>query len=825
MDTEAAGHDSIDVSRALPVLAVRGNIAYPGQVLAVPLPDPADLARVRARESGDLLVQLLEPERGEASDRGSEGPAPPDAAARPVGVTARVLTHFSGEDGAQVVLQGIARVEIVSTEGDAGSRRAFVLPFTGITEPPADLHDLSGLVLRGFRSLVDLDDQLSPELGRMAERKRLDPARLADFVAASLPFSAADRQAVVEMPRVSDRLHRVADVLDRKLEALKLRLQIQGQARVRLETEQRRRLLREQLKEIHAALGETAEIDVPARFRDQLRDRSLPEAVREIAEAEIHRLENLSPASVEHDVTRHHLDALLHVPWEMPGRTGIDLEAFERALEVELVGLTRAKSDIVEHIAVQKLNQNLPGPALGIVGPPGVGRTAIARAIARGLDRPLVRIDLESLDSAAELIGLRQTAVGAEPGILVRGLSDAGVMNPVILLNGLDLLGEDVAPQMIRAVLSILDPVRRTVFMDEFLRVPIDLGGALVLATAATPYAIPEPFVDSLETVTAFSYIDADKLEIARRHLIPEQLARHGLSRGGVRWSDAALLHLIQRYTREPGVWQLNRALGMLCRKLARETTRGRPLPDPLTPADVVRYLGQPRIPLRGTVRADEVGTGIGLAWTTDGGDILPIEAIRLPGAGEVQLTGQLGDILRESAAAALSFVRSRSADLEIPPQAFNESGLHINLPEGAIPKDGPSAGVTLAVVIASLMTNRPVRHDVAMTGEITLRGRILPVGGIREKILGAHRAGIRTVVFPAENVPDLEDVPEPVVREMRLVPVETADQALEEGLAHAVVPSPCERRIYRGPGGAPEARQPAAAAVRRPRRGAPRRK
>jgi len=793
METPSRSHDDIDFSGALPVITLSGAIAFPGLILAVPLTRPEELRTVRGL-AGGVILQVIDP--SEYPEEFGDG-APHDVKDVRVGVAARVLTLLEmSEDSAQAVLQGIDRVEILSLEEEGGSLTAFARRFPCPEESEGDLKVLSGEVLRVFKSLIDHDENLSPELARMADRRRGNPARLADFMASSLQLTAQDRQAVVEASCVSDRLRTVAALLDRKFDTLRLEIQIKEQARARIEADQKQRFLREQLREIKEALGETADSDLLAMFTRRLEETVLPGGIRRAAETELHRLKDLSPASIEYDTSRHHLEALLDVPWGRYHRPDIDLDAFEACLNEDLIGLTKAKEEIVEFVSVLKLNHNRPGSALCIMGPSGIGRGVIAKSIARGLGRPFVRIDLESMKGADDLVGRRHTAVGAEPGRLVKALMETDLMNPVLFLEGLDNLGQDVSARMIGGLLSILDPTRRNAFLDEFLGVPFDLDGILVLASAVTPYTIPEPFLDSLQLVGVSSYIDSEKLAIARRHLIPQQLEGHGLAPGTVNLTDDAILHVIRRYTREAGVWQLNRGLATLCRKLAREAALEKSWPDPITPDDVTRYLGRPRV-LPPAVRTDTVGVAMGLAWTSEGGDILPIEAIRLPGGGEVQLTGQLGDVMRESAAAALSFVRSRAPELDIPPEAFGEATMHINLPEGAIPKDGPSAGLTLAVVIASLMTNRPVKHDVAMTGEITLRGRILAVGGIREKILGAHRAGIKTVILPAENVPDLEDVPESIQNELRFVPVETADEALSEALARVAVPSSRERVLY----------------------------
>ncbi len=795
MDTQTLSLNDIDLSDPVPVIALSGAIAFPGLILAVPLTRPEELRRIRSLTAG-VVIQMIDP--SQFPEDSGETDSPRDIRDIRVGVAARVLTHLEmSEDSAQVVFQGMERVEILDLQGEGASRTAIVRPFPCMEESADDLKVLSGEVLRVFKSLVDHDENLSAELSRMADRKRSDPSRLADFMASSLQLSALDRQAVIEASCVSDRLRTVAALLDRKFDGLRLEAQIQEQARARIAADQKQRFLREQLREIKKALGESMDTDLVSMFERRLSEAPMPGRMRQAAETELHRLKDLSPASIEYDTSRHHAEALLDVPWGRYHRPEIDLDAFEARLNEDLVGLEKAKAEIVEFISVLKLNHNRPGSALCIMGPSGIGRGVIARSIARGLGRPFVKINLESMKGADDLVGRRHTAVGAEPGRLVKALMETDLMNPVLFLEGLDALGPDVSPRMISGLLSILDPARRSAFLDEFLGVPFDLDGILVLASAVTPYTIPEPFLDALQLVGVSSYIDSEKTAIARRHLIPSQLEKHGLEERSVNLTDEALLHVIRRYTREAGVWQLNRALSTLCRKLAREAALEKTWPDPITPDDVSMYLGRPRI-LPPAVRVDTVGVAMGLAWTSEGGDILPIEAIRLPGAGEVQLTGQLGDVMRESAAAALSYVRSRATELDITPEAFGEASMHINLPEGAIPKDGPSAGLTLAVVIASLMTNRPVRHDVAMTGEITLRGRILAVGGIREKILGAHRAGIKTVIMPAENVPDLDDVPEAIQKDLRFVPVETADQGLEEALARVAIPSSQECVLYR---------------------------
>lgn len=771
---------------SLPVLSVTSTIVFPGLVAALTLRAPEEMALLRNLQAGDLLLQHpVEPGLPDL------GPVPPPRVGD-IGVSAQLLACIETPgDTLQAVLQGMERVRVEAVEPSLeGPARVRVQALSSGDESPAALVALAEDVLRRYQRLVDADDQLAPELVTLARHNREHPALLADFVAASLSFSAAERAVLVREAGTAARLRRLADLLELRLDSARLARQIRDRARTRLEADQRRQLLREQLREIREALGEAADSDTLAGFQRRMEEKPLSRWARREAENELHRLAGLNVASAEYDVARHHFESLLHLPWDRPSSPPVDLEEFRLHLDASLIGLATARAEIVEFAAVLRLHGTVGAPALCLVGPPGVGRSVIARAVAEGLGRPFARIDVNTLRTAGDLLGERHTLVGATPGRMVEALREAGSLAPVLLLDGLDELGDEPDAGLVQALLALLDPARRERFMDRFLGVPLDLSGTLIVATAMTPYTIPEPFLDALEMIDVPGYIDAEKLEIARRRLIPKQLERHGLAGHTLALSDEALLTVIHRYTREPGVWQLSRALATLCRKLARETAFGRAWPDRLESMEVMRHLGRPPVQSMSAEPKDEVGVAMGLAWTSEGGDILPIEAVRLPGAGDVQLTGQLGDVLRESAAAALSFVRSRAEALEVPPTAFAEASMHIHLPEGAIPKDGPSAGLALAVVIASLMTNRPVRHDVAMTGEITLRGRILPVGGIREKVLGAHRAGIRTVILPATNADELEDVP-PAIREaMSFISVSTADEALAAVLGQRVAPA-----------------------------------
>lgn len=772
---------SLDSSAPLPVLAVPGAIVFPGLVEAIALTQPQEVARLRELPAGASLVQI---NADLASLTIPTDPTRLEIPAPPIGVVAQLLACIEGAgDTVHVVLQGLRRVRLIEIQADPPRLTARVEPLLTAVDPRGEVEALADRVLELFDHFGRHLDPPATELISLARHHREDPARLADFILSNPSFTPGDRRLGLDHPGTRDRLDHLAELLVGRIEEARLEREIRERTRARVEADRRRHFLREQLREIREALGESSDAARVAALERRMDALPLPEPVRREADQELHRLTALPGGSAEFDLARGHLEAMLDLPWGVDPPRSVDLEEFRRALDATLIGLASAREEILEFAAVLRLSNGNGGMTLGLIGPEGVGRSVIGRAVADALGRPFVRIDLDSLASAVDLIGERPGPAGAAPGRIVERIRETRSFHPVLLLDGLDALGEEPDPHIVQALLSLMDPARRSRFLDRYLGVPLDLGGALVVATAMTPYTIPDPFLDYLELVDVPGYIDSEKVEIARSRLIPTQLERHGLGGRRLDLTDEALLAIIHRYTREPGVWQLGRALGTLSRKLARDTALGYPWLERLDEAQVVHHLGRPPVPPLAAEASDEVGVVMGLAWTAEGGDILPIEAVRLPGGGDVQLTGQLGDVMRESAAAALTFVRSRGVALKIPPEAFGESAMHIHLPEGAIPKDGPSAGLALAVVIASLMTDRAVRHDVAMTGEITLRGRILAVGGIREKVLGAHRAGIRTVILPTGNLGELEDVPAVIRAGMTFLTVDTADQALEAAL------------------------------------------
>lgn len=785
MYQESVESDPLDTSAPLPVLAVPGAIVFPGLVEAIALTQPDEVARLRELPAGALLVQI---NADAASLRNPADPTRLDIPVPSIGVAGQLLACIEGAgETVHVVIQGRQRVRLSEFLTGPNRLEARVEPLVTLLEPRTDVEAQADRVLELFERFGRHLDPPATELIALARHHREDPARLADFILSNPSFAPGDRRLGLEHTGTRDRLERVAELLTGRIEEARLEHEIRDRTRARVEADQRRHFLREQLREIREALGEASDAARVALLERRIAGAVLPGEVRREVEREWHRLSALPGASEEFDRARLHLETLLDLPWDAAPPRPVDLDAFRRALDENLIGLASAREEILEFAAVLRLSNGNGGMALGLVGPEGVGRSVIGRAVAEALGRPFVRIDLDTITATADLVGERQGTNGAAPGRVVERIRETRSFHPVLLLDGLDALGEEPDPGVVQAVLHLLDPARRSRFVDRYLGVPLDLSGALVVATAMTPYTIPDPFLDHLELVDVPGYIDSEKVDIARRKLIPAQLERHGLAGHRLELTDGALLAVIHRYTREPGVWQLSRALGLLSRKLARDVALGKPWPERLGEPQVVKHLGRPPVPPLAAEPTDEVGVVMGLAWTAEGGDILPIEAVRLPGGGDVQLTGQLGDVMRESAAAALTFVRSRGAMLSIPPEAFGETAMHIHLPEGAIPKDGPSAGLALAVVIASLMTHRAVRHDVAMTGEITLRGRILAVGGIREKVLGAHRAGIRTVILPAGNVGELEDVPAVIRAGMTFLTVETADEALAAALVPAV--------------------------------------
>jgi len=765
-------------ARVLPLMALRGVILFPEMVVPLEVGRERSLAALEAAmaESRDLMfVSQRDPQE--------DDPKPGDL--YEVGVVGRIRQLVrSAQGGAKVVVEGRHRARVRSIVQEEPYFRAEGEELAEPAEESQEEDDQALLqsVSQLFEAYVKNSRHLASDTTVVLAAE--DPGRLADTIAAVLDVEPAHKQDVLETLNPLQRLKRVQELLDRQMDALEVDRRINVRVRRQMQRSQREYYLREQLKAIQRELGETEEgAGEAAELRRRLQAKALPDVVRERAEREIDRLEKMPPMAAEAVVVRTYVDWLLELPWTEATEDRLDVREAEAILEADHYGLAKVKERILEYLAVRTLAPGLRGPILCLLGPPGVGKTSLAQSVARATNRRFVRVSLGGVRDEAEVRGHRRTYVGAMPGRILQGMRQAGSSNPVFLLDEIDKMSTDFRGDPSAALLEVLDPEQNQNFSDHYVELPFDLSRVMFITTANVLHQIPRPLLDRMEVIQLPGYTEEEKVEIARRHLWPKALRNHGLNEGDVEISPAVLRHIIRDYTREAGVRDLERHLGQLLRKVARQVVEGKPRPIHVTMRQLPQYLGPARVRHAAAEEADQIGVATGLAVTEVGGDVMPVEATVMPGKGQLLLTGQLGDVMQESARAGYSFIRSVGERLGIPPEFPDRVDIHVHVPAGAIPKDGPSAGVTMATAMVSALTKRPVRADVAMTGEITLRGRVLPVGGIRDKILAAHRVGIKVVILPADNAPDLEEVPANVRRGLRLVLAHELDDVLQVAL------------------------------------------
>jgi ATP-dependent Lon protease len=611
-----------------------------------------------------------------------------------------------------------------------------------------------------------------------------DPGRLADLIASNIGLKTEQAQEILELMDPVQRLKRVSEILGREIELLTVQQKIQSEARGEIDKTQREYFLREQLKAIQKELGEIDERAEEIReFRKKIEDAKMPEKVLKEAEKQLKRLEKMHPDSAEAATVRTYLDWLVELPWAKSTTDNLDIKAADKVLNDDHYDLEKVKERILEYLSVRKLKEKMKGPILCFIGPPGVGKTSLGRSIARALGREFARMSLGGMRDEAEIRGHRRTYVGALPGRIIQGIKTAGTNNPVFMLDEIDKIGMDFRGDPSSALLEVLDPEQNFSFVDHYLTVPFDLSKVMFITTGNLVDTIPSPLRDRMEIIYLSGYTTEEKLGIAKNYLIPKQLDEHGISSKILKIIDSGLRSIITQYTREAGVRNLEREIANVCRKVAKKIAEGQEKTFVIYSQNIHKYLGVPKYLPEEEMEKDEVGVSTGLAWTETGGDIIYVEATPMRGKGQLTLTGQLGDVMKESAQAALSYIRSRSKGLGIKDDIFSKTDLHIHVPAGAIPKDGPSAGITMATAIASAITGRPVRKDTAMTGEVTLRGRVLPVGGLKEKTLAAKRMGIKKVIIPKRNKKDLDDIPKYIKKDMEFVFAETMDDVLKVAL------------------------------------------
>ena len=760
----------------LPAIASGGLVLFPGLMVPLASADTAVVqAVVEAAASPSKMLALFAQKPGAEGHHNGEPYA--------MGTAATIIRMLRDQSGAvQAIIQGAVRVRLLATEQAEPSLRVRVESVRDQVQDGIELEALTRAALSLFQKMVSLTDALPDELA-LAAATITAPGTLADLVAAHLDGKTEERQAALEAVDVAQRLRLVTGYLQREVEVLQVENEIQSQVRGDLEKNQRQFILREQLKAIQRELGESELSPELGELRKRAEEAHMPEEAQREAERELERLATMPQAAAEYQVSRTYLEWLVSLPWDKSTEDNLDLARAEEVLNADHYGLDKVKRRILDFLTVRKLKKDSRGPILCFVGPPGTGKTSLGQSIARALGRKFVRMSLGGMRDEAEIRGHRRTYVGALPGRIIQGIRRAESNNPLFMLDEVDKLGVDFRGDPASALLEVLDPEQNYTFVDNYLDVAFDLSRVMFITTANLTDPIPAPLLDRMEIIELPGYTEREKLEIAKRYLVARQMDANGLQKGMVKITDEALLDVIRSYTREAGVRNLEREIGSICRGVAREVVRGSTKSVKVTLKTLSKFLGPRRIHWELAGEKDEVGVATAMAATAAGGDILHVEATCVPGKGRLTLTGKLGDVMQESAQAAVTYARSRAEELGIEPGAFESCDMHIHIPAGAIPKDGPSAGVTMATALVSALTKRPVRKDVAMTGEITLRGKVLPVGAIRDKVLAAHRAGIKRIILPKENEPDLEELAPDVRQEIEFILAEHVDEVLNAAL------------------------------------------
>jgi len=768
----------------LPVLPLGRIVVYPHVVLPMALTDPHAVQLIDEVVQGNkrLLLGVVRPLGGTEPPEGAVMHARAEELYE-VGTLGTVVRMLKLGDGSvRVMVQGLERARLVEVIPAEHWLVAGYEPLPNTVLEDARTEALKRTVHAQFSRVIDIAPYLGEELHEVLVGIS-DAGKLADFVAANLDLALPAKAELLAIDEVNRRLERLAELLGQELQVLEVGSQIQEKVRTRLDQNQREYVLREQLRVIRQELGEEEGEDELTELAGRLEAAGLHDEAKKVVDRELKRLRQMSPQSAEYHVARTYLEVIASLPWGRTSEDRLDLKAARDILDRDHYDLKPVKERILEYLAVRTLNPAARGGILCFVGPPGVGKTSLGQSIAEALGRRFTRVSLGGVRDEAEVRGHRRTYVGALPGRIIHALQRCETRNPLLMLDEVDKMGADVRGDPTAALLEVLDPAQNSTFVDHYLEVPFDLSGVMFIATANSLAPIPDPLLDRMEVLTLPGYTPGEKLAIAKRYLLPRQLKETGLQMERASIADGALERLIGEYTREAGVRQLEREIQGVLRKAALEVVEGRAATIKITAKNLEKFAGQPKVQSEVAGREAEVGVATGLAWTPVGGDIMFIEAIQMPGKGQITLTGQLGDVMKESAQAAWSLLRARAGPLGIPLDAFTQTDVHLHLPAGAVPKDGPSAGIAIATALASLLCRRPARHDVAMTGELTLRGRILPIGGLKEKLTAAARAGVKTVLVPARNQSDIVDVPDEVKQLLDIKPVETIDEVLELAL------------------------------------------
>ncbi|HEY3174957.1 MAG TPA: endopeptidase La [Candidatus Polarisedimenticolia bacterium] len=777
----------VRIPDVLPVLPLRDAVVFPHLPAPLVVGRPVSIRTIDHVLTGNKMVALVAQKNPQVEEPG------PDEIFK-IGTAAVVLKLLKFPDGGlRVLTRGLERVRLYDFVQRSPIPVAQVEVLREVSHGGPEVEGLTKNLMNQIQKLIGLLPINADEIG-LTFMNLEDPGRLADMAAAVFALKLHQKQEVLETLDVKARLEKVTRFISREIEVAEIGGKIQQEVQEEIDKTQRKFYLREQMKAIQKELGEEDEVTAEINeLTEKIQAAAMPPEVEKEALKEVNRLRTTPPASAEHSVIRNYLDILIDMPWSKSTEDKLDIIEARRVLDEDHYDLERVKDRILEYLAVLKLKQDLKGPILCFAGPPGTGKTSLGRSIARAMGRNFQRLSLGGVRDEAEIRGHRRTYIGSMPGRIIQSIRKAGSNNPVIILDEVDKLGADFRGDPSSALLEVLDPEQNFSFSDHFLEVPFDLSRAMFITTANVLDTIPPPLRDRMEILMLPGYTEEEKVNIARAHLIPRQVANHGIPPDAMTFEDAAIAGIIKGYTREAGLRNLEREIGAICRKVARRLAEGVPGPYTIRVQDLDEYLGQEKFFSEMVERTRVPGVAVGVAWTPAGGEILFIESTAMKGSKGLTLTGQLGDVMKESAQAALSYVRSRAASLGISPDFFETTDIHIHVPSGAIPKDGPSAGVTMVVSLVSLLTATPCSPDLAMTGEITLRGKVLPVGGIKEKVLAARRAGVHTVILPARNEKDLVDIPESLRQDMTFHFVESLDDVLAIALrspALTVTPS-----------------------------------
>ena len=779
-ETEAI-EPMMQIPSELPVLPLRDIVIYPFMIVPLFVSRDRSIKAIEEALADNRMILLVS-----QKDVNKEEPKQEDL--YEVGTVAIIMRMLKLPDGRiRILIQGLSRSRVDSVNPTGDFVKANVTP---ISEPLAPDNSLEvEALLRNVRGSMEraasLGKNISPEVLAIIANLE-DAGRLADLSASNLELKVEDAQSVLDIFDPVPRLRRVNDLLSKEIDVLTVQQEINTQARADIDRSQREYFLRQQLKAIQAELGEGNELyEEIENYRNKILKAKMPEQAEEESLRQLKKLERMHPDAAETATLRNWLDVMTDLPWSEYSKDNLNLEKAEKVLDEDHYGLERVKERMIEALAVRKLRKKPKGSILCLVGPPGVGKTSLGRSVARALNRKFVRLSLGGLHDEAEIRGHRRTYVGAMPGRIIQAIQQAGTNNPLIMLDEIDKVGADFRGDPSSALLEVLDPEQNFAFRDNYLGVTFDLSNVMFMTTANVLDTIQPALRDRMETIALSGYTEEEKLEIARRHLVPKQIEENGLEKSDVRFDRKAIAKMIGEYTQEAGLRQLEREIGKVCRKVARKKAEleNKFQAVRVTIDNLRDFLRVPKVYIEGALKKDQIGVVTGLAWTAVGGDIMFIEALKTKGKGKLSLTGQIGEVMQESAQAAYSFAKARAKELNIDPDDFETYDIHIHLPEGAIPKDGPSAGITMAVAMVSILAQRPVRKDVAMTGEITLRGNVLPIGGVKEKLLAARRARIKRVILPESNRRDLEDLPQEVRDDLKFIFVDNVRQVFDEAL------------------------------------------